>query len=354
MALEFSKLTHRFDTTPVLRDVSLSAEKGEILCLLGASGSGKTTLLRLAAGLEPLQTRSITLDGQVLADAKHMIPAEERRIGMVFQDHALFPHLTVAQNVAFGLEKSEAGGRRTLVRDVLADVGLAGFEDRFPHTLSGGQQQRVALARALAPKPSVILLDEPFASIDVTRRRALRENARLTLKQTGAITVMVTHDPDEALDMADKIVVMEGGRILQHGQPVELYCRPQNALVARLFGDAQVFDARIRNGVAQFAYGTLSAGRMADRAKADLVLRPSTVSLSPAATHASKPGTTADDPVIFDIRFRGDHWLVLVGYPDQKCAPLRAHLAAADHLTVGQAVTLSFDQVEYFLYPATD
>lgn len=345
MALEFSELSHRFDAAPVLRDVSLVAGKGEILCLLGASGSGKTTLLRLAAGLERLQTGTISLDGKVIASQSHMVPAEDRAIGMVFQDHALFPHLTVAQNVAFGLRKSENGSRSALVRQVLAGVGLAGFEDRFPHTLSGGQQQRVALARALAPRPSVILLDEPFASIDVTRRRALRENARLTLKQTDAITVMVTHDPEEALDMADKIAVMEGGRILQHGRPVDLYCRPHSALVARLFGDAQVFDARIENGVAHFAYGRVATSDEANSDKAELVLRPSTIAISPSSA--------TSDPVILDIRFRGSHWLVLVGYPSRSTAPLRAHLAQADHLRVGQIVSLSFEGSEPFVYPAT-
>ncbi|MEQ9517959.1 MAG: ABC transporter ATP-binding protein [Parvibaculum sp.] len=346
MALEFSQLTHRFDVSPVLRDVSLVAEKGEILCLLGASGSGKTTLLRLAAGLERLQAGTITLDGQVLADTKHTVPAEARQIGMVFQDHALFPHLSVAQNVAFGLEKSGAGGRSAIVRQVLADVGLAGYEDRFPHTLSGGQQQRVALARALAPRPSVILLDEPFASIDVTRRRALRENARLTLKQTGAITVMVTHDPDEAMDMADKIAVMEGGRILQHGKPVDLYCHPQSALVARLFGDAQVFEAHIKQGQAMFAYGSVPTSAVAEGSRAELVVRPSTIRLTASTSPA--------DPVVIDIRFRGNHWLVLVEHADPQTPPLRAHLASANDLVLGQSVSVSFEGAEHFLYPATD
>ncbi len=349
MPLDFSTIAHAYGTEKVLSDISLSAADGEILCLLGASGSGKTTLLRLAAGLEALQAGTITLNGKVLSQPGRDVRAEERKIGMVFQDHALFPHLTIAENVAFGLTRTDPD-RDGIVQRTLADVGLEGLGGRFPHTLSGGQQQRVALARALAPAPSVILLDEPFASIDVTRRRQLREHARLALKQSGAITIMVTHDPDEALDMADKIAVMDDGRILQCGQPIELYNAPATALVASLFGDAQTFRAKVSGADAHFDYGTRplspSASGLPDGCFADLVVRPSSVTLTP-----NPDGTGLH---VLDTRFRGSHWLVLVGTDDTTKTPLRVHMADASGFEEGTPVQASFEGTGVFLFPAAN
>lgn len=349
MPLDFSNIAHAYGSEKVLTDISLSAADGEILCLLGASGSGKTTLLRLAAGLEALQAGTITLNNKVLSQPGRDVRTEDRKIGMVFQDHALFPHLSIAENVAFGLPRATPD-RHEIVAWTLADVGLEGMGERYPHTLSGGQQQRVALARALAPAPSVILLDEPFASIDVTRRRQLREHARLALKQSGAITIMVTHDPDEALDMADKIAVMDEGRILQCGQPIELYNAPATALVASLFGDAQTFRAKISGAEALFDYGTCPVSSspigLADGDVADLVVRPGSVILTPASE--------GDGLLVLDTRFRGSHWLVLIGTGDTNDAPLRVHMADASGFEEGTQVHASFEGAGVFLFPAAN
>lgn len=349
MPLDFNNIAHAYGSEKVLTDISLSAADGEILCLLGASGSGKTTLLRLAAGLEALQAGSIALNGKVLSQPGRDVRAEDRKIGMVFQDHALFPHLTIAENVAFGLPRTNPD-RDRIVERTLDDVGLEGMGERYPHTLSGGQQQRVALARALAPAPSVILLDEPFASIDVTRRRQLREHARLALKQSGAITIMVTHDPDEALDMADKIAVMDEGRILQSDTPIELYNAPATALVASLFGDAQTFPAKVSGADAHFDYGTYPLGTLADGFTdgdgADLVVRPGSVSLAPV--------TESDGLQVLDTRFRGSHWLVLVGTTDATIAPLRVHMPDASGFAEGTPVRASFEGPGIFLFPAAN
>jgi iron(III) transport system ATP-binding protein len=345
MPLDFDTIAHAYGSEKVLSDITLSAKDGEILCLLGASGSGKTTLLRLAAGLEALQAGSISLNGKMLSKPERDVRAEDRKIGMVFQDHALFPHLTIAENVAFGLPRG-AKDRDDVVTSTLADVGLDGLGPRYPHTLSGGQQQRVALARALAPAPSVILLDEPFASIDVTRRRQLREHARLALKQSGAITIMVTHDPEEALDMADRIAVMDEGRILQCDRPIELYRTPATALVASLFGDAQTFQAQVANGIANFDYGTLPASGFADGSLVDLVTRPGNVTLTPAQQMTGLH--------ILDTRFRGSHWLVLVGKTDLTAPPLRVHMADAAALEVGAPVSVEFNPAGVFLFAAAN
>ena len=226
-----------------LEDISLIAPSGEITCLLGASGCGKSTLLNLAAGLLPVQSGEIVLNGAVLADSATNPPPEQRPVGLVFQDGALFPHMTIAGNVSFGLPRAQHGA----VEGWLEQVGLAGLGARYPHELSGGQQQRAALARAMAPGPAVLLMDEPFASVDIVLRRRLRRDCRRLLRARGATVVLVTHDPEEALDIADRIAVMEAGRIVQVGSPQELHDAPAAANVGAMFGGAQVLRA-VREG----------------------------------------------------------------------------------------------------------
>ncbi|MEQ8268562.1 MAG: ABC transporter ATP-binding protein [Parvibaculum sp.] len=346
MALTFQNVGHSFGNHRVLAGVSLEARRGEILCLLGASGSGKTTLLRLAAGLETLQEGSIDLGGAVLASPGRHVPPEKRSFGMVFQDHALFPHLTVAENIAFGVAGRPGDDIRRIVGERLAAVGLAGFEARYPHTLSGGQQQRVALARALAPSPAAMLLDEPFASVDVTRRRALREEARRALKAAGVVTLVVTHDPVEAMEIGDRIAVMEAGRIAQCATPEDLYDRPASALVASLFGEAQRFPATVRGGEAVTAYGSVRAPDFAEGALVEVIVRPEAVTLG-------GPGSREETFRISDIRFLGRDWLVLLAsesFPSLE--PLRARVDTLDGLAIEASVTVRFDPCGTFIFSA--
>lgn len=234
-----------------LEDVSFTAPAGEITCLLGASGCGKSTLLGLAAGLLRVQAGEIALGGEVLADPAHNPPPEARPVGLVFQDGALFPHMTLAANVAFGLPKS----RRDEADGWLAKVGLAGMGTRYPHELSGGQQQRAALARAMAPGPQVLLMDEPFASVDIVLRRALRRECRILLREAGSTVILVTHDPAEALDIGDRIAVMEAGRIVQFGTPLELHEAPATAAVGAIFSGAQVVPGMVAEGGLDTPFG---------------------------------------------------------------------------------------------------
>lgn len=236
MSLEFRHIAHAYGQVRALEDISFAAPTGEITCLLGASGCGKSTLLGLAAGLLTVQQGSIVLDGETLADERRSPPPEARPVGLVFQDGALFPHMTIAANVAFGLPKA----RRGEAESWLAKVGLDGMGARYPHELSGGQQQRAALARAMAPGPRVLLMDEPFASVDIVLRRKLRRDCRILLREAGATVVLVTHDPAEALDIADRIAVMEAGRIVQFGTPHDLHHSPATAAVGAIFSGAQV------------------------------------------------------------------------------------------------------------------
>ena len=227
----------------VVDDLSLTLARGEIGCLVGASGCGKTTVLRAVAGFEPLQAGRIALDGVSVAGPEGWWPPERRRVGMVFQDYALFPHLSVAANVAFGLRGMAREARDARVREMLERVGLGDLSGRYPHELSGGQQQRVALARALAPEPSVMLLDEPFSNLDIHTRGRLAGEVRDLLKASGTTALLVTHDQAEAFAIADRIGVMDHGRILQWGDAASLYHAPEDRFVANFIGRGMLVPA---------------------------------------------------------------------------------------------------------------
>jgi iron(III) transport system ATP-binding protein len=254
-------LDKSFGASPVLRSVGLTVAPGTTLALLGPSGCGKTTLLRCIAGLERPDAGSIAVAGRTLVGPGTFVPPERRRVGMVFQDPALFPHMSVARNVAYGLPRAEDRGER--VREALALVDLAGYGDRMPGTLSGGQQQRVALARALATRPSVILLDEPFSALDAPLRVALRLEVRRLLADLGATAVFVTHDQEEAFLVGDEVAVMFDGEIVQVGGPAELYDLPATRRVAEFIGDANLLSGIADGGRALTAVGAvpLSDGR---------------------------------------------------------------------------------------------
>ncbi|MEM6909231.1 MAG: ABC transporter ATP-binding protein [Pseudomonadota bacterium] len=258
MSLEFRHIAHAYGEVTALKDVSFAAQAGEITCLLGASGCGKSTLLGLAAGLLRLQHGSIVLDGGPVAEPNYNPPPEARPIGMVFQDGALFPHMTLAKNVAFGLPKA----RTNEALNWLERVGLAGLSERYPHELSGGQQQRAALARAMAPEPPVLLLDEPFASVDIVLRRRLRRDCRMLLRERATITVLVTHDPEEALDIADRIAVMDAGRVIQFGTPSDLHAKPVTPAIGAMFGNAEIIPATRHGDHLQSALGTFPVSCM--------------------------------------------------------------------------------------------
>jgi iron(III) transport system ATP-binding protein len=249
--LNLDAVTKQFfpDVPPAVNQVSLALGQGELLGLLGPSGCGKTTLLRLIAGFEQPDSGIISLEGQAVCGSC-WLPPEHRDLGIVFQDYALFPHLSVEKNVAFGLKQLSRRGRlsnrqiREQTADAIALVGLKGFESRYPHELSGGQQQRVALARALAPRPSLVLLDEPFSNLDVQVRLYLRQEVRDILKKVGASGVFVTHDQEEALSIADKVAVMKNGRLEQLGTPETIYSEPASRFIAEFVTQANFLSAR--------------------------------------------------------------------------------------------------------------
>ncbi|KCZ46746.1 ABC transporter ATP-binding protein [Hyphomonas pacifica] len=229
-------ISRRYGTSTVVQNVSLTLQPGEITALLGGSGAGKSTLLRLFAGLEPVDTGEIRLGDQLLSSPERTVPAEKRRIGLIFQDFALFPHLTAAQNVAFGLKSMGKEAARALAAEWLERLGLTGRAEAYPHELSGGEQQRVAIARALAPSPAAILMDEPFSGLDPALRGSVRDTALAAIREAGIPALLVTHDPTEALESADCIAILQGGTLLQQGEAAEIYMNPASAAVAASLG----------------------------------------------------------------------------------------------------------------------
>lgn len=347
MSLEFIGISHAYGKQEVLSDIQLRAEAGEITCLLGPSGCGKTTLLKLAAGLLDIQAGEVRLGGEVLAD-RHLNPPPERRpVGLVFQEGALFPHMSVAQNIAFGMTSKD--GRDAHVRELLMQVGLPDFGSRYPGTLSGGQQQRIALARALAPKPKVLLLDEPFAAVDIVRRRELRETTRRVLKQQGATAVLVTHDPEEAMEMADQIAVMQSARIVQIGVPHEVYASPASAHVGSLFGHGQILSGEREGDSVQTGFGVWSAAGFAaelpDKGRVDLLVRPEAVELSPGGAETR----------VVDVRSAGAHWQILVSSMrgDRLWVRLDSVNGAKPSFAIGDPVSVMPRKRAVFAFPAS-
>ena len=231
-----------------IADITLTAHEGELLCLLGPSGCGKTTTLRVIAGFEPVQAGEVSLGGTVVSRVGHLVPTEQRRVGMVFQEYALFPHLRVADNIAFGLKGLSLAQKHTQVREMLTMIGLVGLEKRYPHELSGGQQQRVALARALAQRPVVLLLDEPFSNLDPDMAGKMRQDMHELLKQTKTTTLLVTHDHDEAFAMADRVAVLNQGRLEQLDTPEAIYHTPATPFVADFVGQADFIPGTVQHG----------------------------------------------------------------------------------------------------------
>ena len=288
--LRLSEVNKRFPASPTLAvdNISFSLTEGEILGLLGPSGCGKTTLLRMIAGFEKPSQGVIELGGRIVADEKTFIPPEKRNTGMVFQDYALFPHLTIAENIAFGLknsgEKLSSRAINARVAETLDLVGLQGLEKRYPHQLSGGQQQRVALARALAPKPSLILLDEPLSNLDVQVRQRLRHEIRHILKATGISAIFVTHDREEAMVISDTIAVICQGKLEQINNPEAIYSHPASRFVAEFVTQANFLPARREGEQWQTEIGVWEIADGQDLDKGELMLREEDVKIKPDET----------------------------------------------------------------------
>ena len=311
--LEIRNLVRTFGDRRVVDGVSLRIEAGQVTCLLGPSGCGKSTTLRMIAGVEMQDSGEIHVDGSLICDTVFRVPPERRQIGLMFQDFALFPHLSVADNVGYGLNGPRSQ-KRTRVEEMLERVHMGRFIDAFPHQLSGGEQQRVALARALAPRPRIMLMDEPFSGLDNRLRDGIRDETLAILKEEDTAVLLVTHEPDEAMRMADEIALMRDGRIVQRGAPYNVYTRPADQKSVAFFSDANRLRATVRGALAMTVFGRFLAPGVPDGTQVDIVFRPQHVKIDfdragvgPAPTPAE--GTAARAQVV-RARFMGHESLV--------------------------------------------
>jgi iron(III) transport system ATP-binding protein len=311
--LEITGLEKSYATQSVLRHLDLTVEQGTFVSILGPSGSGKTTLLRVIAGFERADGGCVRLRGEVVDDESSFVSSEHRRIGYVPQEGNLFPHLSVERNVGFGLSRDERRGHR--VHELLEMVGLSGLAQRFPHQLSGGQQQRVALARGLAINPSLVLLDEPFSSLDATLRGAVRHDVRRILRDAGTTAILVTHDQDEALSLADRVAIIRDGQISQFDTPGQMYARPASPELAHELGDANFVKGAVKNGAVVTPFGALElddpsliAGGVTEGTELVVLIRPEQLIVS--ALDANQPSAT-----VIETEFYG-HDSVLKLQPD--------------------------------------
>ena len=297
--------------------------------LLGSSGCGKTTLLRLAAGLERPESGEVWINGALAAGANAWIPPEHRQIGMVFQDYALFPHLTAEQNIAFALNGLRGRARAERIDEMLTLVGLAGYADRYPYQLSGGQQQRVALARALAAAPLIVLLDEPFSNLDAGLRKTMREEVRRILTEAGATAIFVTHDQEEAMRIGDEIAVMHAGKVVQVGKPDALYRYPTSAQVADFLGDANYLPGQAQGDRVLTALGALPLARPA-HGEVTVMIRPEALTLQ------SSPGS---DAIVTDSRYYGQYRIITLQHAGDLI--LQARVWAQIEIDIGDRVSIS-------------
>lgn len=343
-ALAVAGLSHRYGTARVIDDVDLTVARGEILCLVGPSGCGKSTTLRLVAGLEPIEVGRIDIAGVTASAPGIYKPAEERNVGLMFQDYALFPHMTVLDNVAFGIRGVPRSERRARAQAALNEVNLGQYAGAHPHVLSGGQQQRVALARALAPKPALMLLDEPFSGLDRQLRNQVRDDTMHLLKQSGAATMLVTHDPEEAMFMADRIAVMRAGKIEQIGIPAEIYYRPASAFVAEFFSEVNRMEGHVADGLVETPLGRVRADGLPEGMPVQVLVRPEGVRLT---ANGSGPGAH-----VMAARMLGRSSLVhlsLAGTPDD--LHLHARVPGRFLPCDAQTLSISLDPEQTFVFP---
>lgn len=339
-------MTRRYGEAQALAGFDLDVAPGEIVCLLGPSGCGKTTLLRIISGIERPSSGRVLIDGREVAGPNQFVPPEKRNVGLMFQDFALFPHLSVLDNVAFGLKPLKADERLRAASAILDRVGLTGFSHAFPATLSGGQQQRVALARAIVPRPAIMLMDEPFSGLDVQLRDSMQEETLSLLRETRATSLIVTHQPEEAMRIGDRIAVLSDGKLIQAGKSDALYARPASLFVARLFSEINEIPVRAGHGRIETAAGSFAAPGLAAGAAAVLCIRERGILLN-----ASSDDAGGLQGRIVDSRFLGDVTRCDVAV-DGFEQPLKVRVSERERLTKGADVRVTIDPKSVLVFPA--
>jgi iron(III) transport system ATP-binding protein len=343
--LTFEHVSHRYGDTQAVRDVSLDIAPGEILCLLGHSGCGKTTMLRLAAGVEDPTSGRILINGQDVTAGATRLPPEKRGVGLMFQDFALFPHMTNLANVMFGLKASPRAEAQQEALLALDRVGMRDYAQAYPHMLSGGEQQRIALARAVAPRPSVLLMDEPFSGLDRRLRDEVRDVTLGVLRDSRVTCIIVTHDPEEALRIGDRIALMRGGRMIQVDTPEAIYTRPAGLFSARFFCELNEVSGRVDNGRVATQLGSFAAPDLAEGAEAIVAIRPQGVLLT-----AGNDGVAAR---IEHKHFLGETELVELSVQGLDL-PLTARVRKSTAPSVKSDVGIFIDPAEVLVFAASE
>jgi iron(III) transport system ATP-binding protein len=341
--LSYDNVSHTYETALAVDRVALEIEPAEVVCLLGPSGCGKTTLLKLAAGLEEPSGGRILINGQEVSGGRQFVPPEKRGVGLMFQDFALFPHLSIVKNVMFGLTTLPRGDAQREALKALRRVGLEDYANLYPHALSGGEQQRVALARAIAPRPSVLLMDEPFSGLDSRLRDAVRDETLAVLRETRATCIIVTHDPEEAMRMADRIVLMRNGRIVQVGTATELYHTPADLPAARFFTELNEIPGEVEGSRVVTPLGAFARQGVVSGEDVTVCVRPHGVRLVEAGTGI--PGR------LISRRFLGEVELldIVVEGLDE---PLKARSRDLSLVAVGAEVAVAIDEAAVLMFPA--
>ena len=351
--LEIKNLMRRFGSRTVVDDVSLRILPGQVTCLLGPSGCGKSTTLRMIAGIEIPDSGEIWVDGRMVCDGASTTAPENRSIGLMFQDFALFPHLTVEQNVVFGLTGPVAAQRKR-AGDLLDRVGLRRHLKSYPHALSGGEQQRVALARALAPQPRILLMDEPFSGLDNRLRDGIRDETLALLKEEDTAVLLVTHEPEEAMRMADEIALMRDGRIIQSGAPYNLFTAPYDKQAMSFFSDINVIESQVNGSLAETPFGQFLSPGLPDGTRVDIVVRPQHVKID-FDRNGKGPEPTAVDGVaacgiVERARFMGRESLIEFRMAESNTI-LRATVPNVFVPSVGQRLWLTVPRKRCFVFP---
>ncbi len=341
--IAFQDVSYAIGGKCILDAISLTVSPGEISCLLGPSGCGKTSVLRLAAGIAAPDSGTILIDQQTVAGAGQFVPPEKRNVGLMFQDFALFPHMTVLQNVAYGLYALSRPEAIAAARQVLQRVALSTKEDRYPHQLSGGEQQRVALARAIAPRPQLIMMDEPFSGLDQRLRDDLRRETVDLLREARSSAIFVTHDPVEAMAIADRIILMREGRIVQQGTPQQLHDHPLDAGAVRFFSEVNEFAARVQNGRVDTALGSLAAQRFVDGDQVQVLVRPTSIK------RVTQSGERGIEGLVIDTRYLGNQSRARVLFASG-AEPLVVYLDESEELRAGQTAKFMLDHRGVFIF----
>lgn len=346
--LTFENVERQYGALYALRGVSLDIAPGEVVCLLGPSGCGKTTLLRITSGVERPSAGRVLINDIEVAGPRCFVPPELRSVGLMFQDFALFPHLSIIENVAFGLRAMPRDEARREALAMLARVGLEQMASGYPHTLSGGQQQRVALARALVPRPAVMLMDEPFSGLDVQLRDSMQEETLGLLRETRATSLIVTHDPSEAMRLGDRIAVMRAGRLVRVGTAEELYQRPGELFIARMFSEVNEVPYKVTEGGIATPIGRIPAPGIGEGETAILCIRERGISLVPAAGDRVEGRLSGR---VLDVKFLGDMTLLEVGVEGFD-APLKVRASEIEGWRKGVEVHVTIPRERVLVFAA--